>query len=56
MHNIKKVREVVAMGNMNGRVLRLTLKRVEELIVAGREDLAREYVAKISKKVRAGII
>lgn len=50
--SLKKVREIVAAGNMNGRTLRPTLKRVEELVAQGREDLAREYVEQVSKTVR----
>jgi len=52
MTSLKKVREIVAAGNMNGRTLRPTLKRVEEMLAQGREDLARAYVERVSKTVR----
>ena len=52
MRNIKKVREIVAAGNMNGRSLRPTLAKVEQLVAEGREDEARAYVAQVSAEVR----
>jgi hypothetical protein len=49
---LKKIREIKAAGTMDEETLRLTLKKIERLVAAGRESEAGEYMTKVSAEVK----